>query len=163
MMDITSKLCVSFFVVALFFASAQAQDKAVQISLVNPVQLFSESTSVTGLRINLLYGKNTNVNGLDWGLVNHTTSGTSFGLQTGFLNLDEANFSGHQNGFVNVIKGNMSGMQWGVINYGESVSGIQIGVINYAQYLKKGLQIGLVNIAKQNGQFPIFPIINWAM
>jgi len=26
----------------------------------------------------------------------------------------------------------------------------------------KGLQIGLVNIIRQGGQFPVFPIVNWS-
>ena len=39
--------------------------------------------------------------------------------------------------------------------------GLQVGVVNYAQSMR-GLQIGLVNIIKQGGQFPVFPIVNWS-
>ena len=71
-----------------------AQDKPIQLALFNPVQLFNENTSITGLRINPLYGKNTTVSGLDWGLVNHMTSGVSKGVQFGLVGLVEADYVG---------------------------------------------------------------------
>lgn len=173
-------ILLSIFSICLFLLlpakASIAQDKPIQLALFNPIQIFNENTSITGLRINLIYGKNARVAGLDWGLVNHTTSGTSVGIQWGLVGINEANFKGWQGDFVNITKGKFEGLQWGAVSYGESVSGVQIGVvnyagtvsgvqfglINYAANMTKGLQIGLINIIKQGGQFPFFPIINWA-
>ncbi len=155
-----------FIVLGSFlFLSAKeisAQEKPIQLALFNPVQIFNENTSITGLRISLLYGKNATVKGLDWGLVNHTTSGVSKGVQFGLVGINEADFMGWQDNGVNITKGKFEGLQWGLVNYAGTVSGVQIGFVNYAANMTKGLQIGLVNIIKQGGQFPVFPIVNWA-
>ena len=150
---------------ALIFSAKEiaAQDKPIQLALFNPIQLFDENTSITGLRISLLYGKNATVSGLDWGLVNHTTSGVSKGVQFGLVGLVEADYIGWQDNGVNITKGKFEGLQWGIVNYAGTVSGVQIGLVNYAANMTKGLQIGLVNIIKQGGQFPVFPIVNWAL
>ncbi len=139
-----------------------AQDKPIQLALFNPVQIFNENTSITGLRISLLYGKNARVSGLDWGLVNHITSGVSKGVQFGLVGIVEADYMGWQDNGVNITEGKFEGLQWGVVNYAGTVSGVQIGLVNYAANMTKGLQIGLINIIKQGGQFPVFPIGNWA-
>ncbi len=140
---------------------AQAQSKPVQLALFNPIQLFSENTSIAGVRLTLLYGKNTSVSGVDFGLVNHTTSGTSLGWQEGIVGLNEANFVGLQSCGVNFNKGNAEGVQIGLVNHAGSMNGLQLGVVNHAGTMK-GLQIGLINIIKSGGQFPVFPIVNWS-
>jgi hypothetical protein len=139
-----------------------AQEKPVQLSLFNPIQLYGENTSIVGIRINILYGKNSSVTGLDLGFVNHNVSGVSKGVQFGFVGIVESDFVGWQDNVVNITRKNFEGLQWGFVNYAGTVSGVQIGIVNYAENMKKGLQIGLVNIIVQGGQFPIFPIINWA-
>jgi len=141
--------------------NAQAQSKPVQLALFNPIQIFPENTSIGGIRISLIYGKNASVSGLDWGLVNYTTSGTSMGWQTGLVGLNEANFVGLQSNFVNVNNQNVEGVQWGFYNHAGYMNGLQLGFINHAGSMK-GLQIGLINIIKTGGQFPIFPIVNWS-
>lgn len=162
----TMKKVISFFAICLMLTFSvkeiMAQDRPVQLALFNPVQIFDESNSITGLRISLIYGKNTRVTGLDWGLVNHTTSGTSIGVQWGLVGLNDANFTGWQSNFVNITDGKFEGLQWGFVNYAGTVSGVQIGFVNYAANMTKGLQIGLVNIIKHGGKFPVFPIVNWA-
>jgi hypothetical protein len=170
-------------VIALFILSAFtakdlfAQDKPIQVSLINPIQIFNENTSITGLRLNFIYGKNAKVSGLDWGLVNHITSGTSVGVQWGLVGIVESNYTGWQGNFLNITNGNFEGLQWGLINYAGTVSGVelgfinyagtvsgvQFGLINYASNMTKGLQIGLINIIRHGGQFPFFPIVNWAL
>ena len=55
--------------------TARAQSKPIQLSLLTPVQIFPEQTPIAGLRLNVLYGRNVSVQGLDVGLVNHTTTG----------------------------------------------------------------------------------------
>lgn len=139
-----------------------AQDKPIQLALFNPVQIFNENTSITGLRINLIYGKNATVSGLDWGLVNHMTAGVSKGVQFGLVGIVEADYVGWQDNCVNITNEKFEGLQFGVVNYAGTVNGVQIGLVNYAANMNKGLQIGLVNIIKHGGQFPFFPIVNWA-
>ena len=149
-------------VIALLAAApALAQNKPIQLALVTPIQIFPEETPIVGLRLNLLYGRNVSVSGLDLGLVNHTTTGLSKGWQRGLVGLNDADFLGFQDCGVNVTKGRCEGLQWGVVNYAGEMSGLQLGLVNYTMAMK-GLQIGLVNIIKQGGQFPVFPIVNWS-
>lgn len=138
-----------------------AQEKPIQLSLFAPVQIVSESNAIAGIRLSLLYGKNSHVSGLDWGLVSHSTSGQSKGVQWGLVGLNDADFVGWQGTGINITKGNFEGFQWGFVNYAGHASGFQLGFVNYAVTMN-GLQIGLVNIIKQGGQFPVFPIVNWS-
>lgn len=143
------------------FSPVQAQNRPVQVSLVTPIQIFPEKYTITGIRLNLLYGRNVSVQGIDIGLVNHTTTGQFQGLQWGLVGLTDADFTGWQDCAVNVVQVRCEGLQWGLVNYAGNMSGLQLGFVNYAKKMK-GLQIGLVNIIKQGGQFPVFPIVNWS-
>lgn len=160
-----SKNCCAFLIMAImaisFIAPAQAQDKPVQLSLVTPIQIFPEDYSITGIRLNLIYGRNASVTGVDLGLVNHTTVGETVGVQFGLVGLADADFVGWQDNGFNMVKGNFKGFQWGFVNYANYANGLQLGFVNYTESMR-GLQIGLVNIIKQGGQFPIFPIVNWS-
>ena len=137
------------------------ETRPIQLSLVTPIQIFSEDYRITGVRLNLLYGRNASLSGLDVGLVNHTTSGESVGLQYGLVGLNDSDFMGWQDCVVNITNGDFEGFQYGLVNYANHMSGIQLGLVNYVRSAK-GLQIGLVNIIRQGGQFPVFPIINWS-
>lgn len=152
---------LALLILSILPVSILAQEKPIQLSLFNPIQLFPEDNAITGLRLNLLYGKNNTVVGLDLGLVNQNTSGVSKGYQTGLVGLVDADFMGWQNNIVNIVKGSFEGYQLGVVNHSDYASGVQLGLVNYARTLK-GLQIGLVNIIGQGGQFPVFPIVNWS-
>ncbi len=138
-----------------------AQEKPIQLSLFTPIQLVPEENAVSGVRLSLLYGRNKYVTGLDWGLVSHSTSGMSVGVQFAVVGLVDADFKGWQNTAVNITKGNFEGFQCGAVNYAGHASGLQLGLVNYAVSMN-GVQIGLVNIIKQGGQFPVFPIVNWS-
>jgi hypothetical protein len=157
------RVTIALVVLLLAFCAlpAAAQDRPIQLALVTPIQLFPDDNSITGVRINLLYGRNIYVTGLDLGLVNHTTSGVTTGYQTGLVGLADADFVGWQHNAVNVVNGDCEGFQWGLVNYAGDANGLQLGLVNYAVTLK-GLQIGLVNVIKQGGQFPVFPIVNWS-
>ena len=85
-----------------------AQERPIQVALVNPIQIFPEDQSIRGLRLNILYGRNASVTGLDIGLVNHTTA-PSAGLQYGLVGLADSDFRGWQNHLVNVTKGRFEG------------------------------------------------------
>jgi hypothetical protein len=152
-------LAVSVFI--SIFSPVHAQNRPVQVSLVTPIQIFPEKYTITGIRLNLLYGRNVSVQGLDIGLVNHTTTGRFQGLQYGLVGLTDADFTGWQDCAVNVTRLRCEGLQFGLVNYAGNMSGLQLGFVNYAKKMK-GLQIGLVNIIKQGGQFPVFPIVNWS-
>jgi hypothetical protein len=154
-------LSLVILAVILVWAPAQAENRPFQLALVTPIQIFPEDNSITGVRFNLLYGRNVSVSGFDWGLVNHTTTGTFKGWQTGLVGIADTDFMGWQYCGVNVVQGRCEGFQWGVVNYANEMSGFQLGLVNYARTMK-GLQIGLVNIIRQGGQFPVFPIVNWS-
>lgn len=139
----------------------KAQDKPIQLALFNPVQIFPENTSITGLRFSLLYGKNAKMNGVDLGLVNFTSS-DQMGIQWGFVGYTEGNFTGWQDNFVSITKGNFVGLQSGAVTYNSGkVSGLQFAIVNYAETMN-GLQIGLVNIIGKGGFLPVFPIFNFS-
>ena len=141
--------------------SGTGQSKPVNIALINPIQIFPENTTITGVRLNILYGKNVSMTGIDFGLVNHIGGGGFTGAQFGLVNLCDGKFLGFQDGILNLADGDVEGLQWGLFNKGNYVNGLQFGLVNYAASMK-GLQIGLVNIIKKGGQFPVFPIVNWS-
>jgi hypothetical protein len=154
-------LCLFVLLTILISAPVQAENRPIQLALVTPIQIFPEDYSINGVRLNLLYGRNVSVSGLDIGLVNHTTTGTFKGLQYGLVGLADSDFLGWQDCVVNVTSGRCEGLQYGLVNYARNMSGLQLGLVNYAKNMK-GLQIGLVNIIRQGGQFPVFPIVNWS-
>ncbi|MFC2132978.1 LA_2272 family surface repeat-containing protein [Bacteroidota bacterium] len=160
------KKIISFLMLTLLLtfsinSNLSAQTSPVQISILAPIQLFNEDTSIEGLRLSLLYGKNYNMTGFDLGLVSHTT-GEFKGVQFGFLGISDSDFTGWQDNSINWTKGKFKGLQFGIVNYAKSMSGVQFGLVNYTMYMDKGLQIGLINIIKENGAFPFFPIVNWS-
>ena len=157
---------IVFLMTALLLISSVgpvfAEDKPIQLSLFNPVQLMPEDASIAGVRLNLIYTKNSSVTGLDIGfLVNHNGTGISKGVQWSLVGIVDGDFVGWQANVVNLTKNNFEGFQWGLVNYAENCNGFQLGFVNYAGTMK-GLQIGLVNIIKNGGQFPVFPIVNWS-
>ncbi|MFC1614103.1 LA_2272 family surface repeat-containing protein [Gemmatimonadota bacterium] len=147
--------------IILIYTPVQAQNRPIQIAIVTPLQLFPEENSISGIRFNLIYGRNVSVTGLDVGLINHTTTGKSKGIQFGMVSVVESDFMGWQDNCVSVTKGKFEGFQSGIINYSNNMNGFQLGLVNYAETMK-GLQVGLVNIIKQGGTFPVFPIVNWS-
>ncbi len=151
----------SFVVLSLSATVAFADAKPVNLSLVTPISIAKETDSVTAFRFNLLYGKNTSVEVVDLGLVNHTTSGLSKGLQFGAVNMAEGDFKGLQLATVNYNPGSFEGVQWGAVNHTISGDGLQFGAINYAKRTH-GLQIGVINIISEGGFLPVFPFVNWS-
>ena len=138
-----------------------AQSKPINLALFDPIQIYPESTPISGLSINLIYGKNVSVSGLDWGLVNAVGNGGFRGAQWGIANFAEGNSLGMQAGIVNLAEKDVQGFQYGWVNWATHVSGFQLGLVNYAGTMS-GLQIGIINIIKTGGQFPVFPIVNWS-
>jgi hypothetical protein len=154
---------------------AGAQERSLQLALLNPVQIRSEDQAIRGVRLSLLYGKNTDVTGLDLSLVASHVTGDFEGVQIGLVGVNEANSSGWQWNGVNINGGDFYGLQTGLYNQTLTGRGVQLGwvnnskgeyrglqlsIVNYAQRLD-GVQIGLINIISEGGQFPFFPIVNW--
>lgn len=104
-----------------------------QLSVWEPVQMFPEKFNVYGMRLNLAYGSNRNLTGLDVGGVNLVTE-TQQGAQLGLVNLSEDSRGGCL----------------GLLNYTSNLSGIQAGFLNTAQKSCNGIQVvGLMNLADQ--------------
>ena len=154
--------------------AAHAQNAApFQLALFTPAQIVPAGRPVSGLRLNLVYGRNTDVTGVDWGLVNHT-AGTGFAWQDGIVNLVEEDFTGWQNGAVNLTRGRFTGYQsggfnssaemhgvaFGLVNRTTRMRGVQVGLVNYTETMH-GLQIGVANVIRE-GRTPFLPVINWS-
>ncbi|HEV2105438.1 MAG TPA: hypothetical protein VGU27_06865 [Candidatus Eisenbacteria bacterium] len=155
-----------------FASTARADGAPVNLSLFTPIQIVPASKSVSGLRLDLIYGRNVNVTGVDWGLVNHDT-GTGFAWQAGAVNLVEKDFTGWQEGWVNMTKDTFTGFQDGLFNSSDSMNGFALGVVNVTKHMHgvqvgvfnmtetmHGLQIGVANVI-QKGKIPVLPIVNW--
>jgi len=154
--------------------TASAQGKPFQLALFNPAQIVPETESIAGLRINLLYGVNQDVQGVDWGLVNHVRGGCK-AWQSGIVGIVEKDFTGWQDCWVNITRGeftgfasggynqaeNGHGFMLGFVNVTRNMRGFQLGVLNVTETLD-GLQIGVGNVI-QKGRFQFLPIVNWSM
>jgi hypothetical protein len=126
------RVLLGFVILIFVFVSipAQAEKHPVQLSLVTPIQIFPEEDTISGVRLNLIYGRNASVTGLDLGLVNHTTTGITKGWQLGLVGVVDSDFLGWQNNQVNVVNGNFEGFQWGFVNYAKRAEGLQLGFVN---------------------------------
>ena len=147
--------------ITLFNSEIIAQEKPIQLSLFNPVQIVPEDQSVKGFRFNLIYGKNAAVTGLDIGLVNITTA-LETGIQLGLVSVTDGGFVGWQANFASISKGDSKGVQWSSVNYHEGhFHGLQVAFVNYTDTMK-GIQLGLINIINKGGFLPIFPFFNFS-
>jgi len=170
-------MCLGVVAAALLAprAAFAQEEHAIQLALFNPVQIYSETDAISGLRLSLLYGKNANVTGLDASFVVNHVTGDFKGVQLGIVGLNDGNSTGWQWNAVNFSRGDFNGLQLGLYNRTATGRGVQVGwvnqteaayrglqlsIVNYAQRIN-GVQIGLVNIIKEGGQFPFFPIVNW--
>ena len=162
------------YALVLVAVCAYARDSTpLQISLWPPnAQVAPQNINVTGLKINLPFGGNDQINGVDLGFA--STSEECSALQINLIiNRSHTSFSGIQAGLINqagsasgIVLGGMNiaddkfrGLEVGLINSSMEAHGIQIGLINYTEFMT-GLQIGLVNIITQSN-VPFFPIINF--
>ena len=121
-------------------------------------QIFSPETEITGLRLNLVYGENDDMTGLDLGIVGN--GGSISGIRLNAINLSNERSAGLEFGLVNVAKGEMKGWQCGIFNHAGAMRGFQLGVINRCGSLY-GIQLGLVNMI-ETGTVGMLPIISWA-
>jgi hypothetical protein len=150
------------------------ETKPVQLALFNPAQIFKEDVSIKGVRLNLLYGKNHDMTGLDLGIANWTTGdfkgvgwaflvnsveGDGVGWLDGVVNLVAGEFKGLEVGIYNGV-GQGTGVQLGWVNVSKGFEGLQFGFVNYTDDMH-GLQIGIVNIINNKEKLKFLPIVNW--
>jgi hypothetical protein len=151
------------------------ETKPIEISLWTPVQIHDETTSIKGFRLNILYGVNKDVTGLDLGLVNRNT-GVFKGVQLGLVGMS-GDFTGWQATFVNITDGKFVGLQgsysvynsgvttkgaqFGLVNRAESFEGLQLGLFNVTDTLH-GIQIGLLNVVGSREKWKYLPIVSWS-
>ncbi len=166
------KKCLAMCVLGLVgsLSAAARNCPAIQLSVWPTVQIFPEETEIRGLKLNLFYGYNEKVLGLDAGLI--SCGGLMDGIQVNVANAVAAEINGLQLGVLNVI-GSGKGIQGGALNYGETqFTGIQVGLVNYTRDVV-GVQIGLVNRCEtiygvqiglaniiESSPLPFFPIVN---
>ena len=174
MRKINHRFC-AIAILALFSVlapAAMAFITPVAVSIVPPVQFPSEEFSVTGARLNLIYGRHRDLYGLDVGLIGNITNqdfvgigiaggfnathGTThiIGLQAagiGNFNYMKTTVVGIQlAGLINsnITETHVYGLQLALLNMSEftDIYGVQAGVYNRAKTVY-GFQIGLVNVA----------------
>ena len=149
-------------------------DGPINLSLFAPIQIVKEDQAVTAFRFSLIYGVNTDLTGLDIGLVAlNRGSVTGFqwagvglvdgdftGWQAGIFHTTGGHFTGFQSGLYNGVATG-SGFQLGWVNTAGTFSGFQLGFVNITDNMTSGLQIGLINIIKNKEKLTFFPIVNW--
>lgn len=159
-------------------------------SLIDPIQIPWDDMDVYGLRLSVLYGRNEDVYGLDFGGLVSVADGDLWGLEVsglvnsvgsssgalqfaGLVNHCAGDFHGLQlAGIANVVGDDMGGIQIGCVNLADKLGGLQLGVYNQSGRAS-GLQIGVINYAEsmsgiQIGAFniisdspcPFLPVIN---
>jgi len=126
-----------------------------QISIYPPVIAPVNDERVTGLRVNILYGRIKNFTGYDMGLVQEVTEET-VGVQEALISNISNDMIGIQIAtFYNKVE-NIQGVQVGIVNDTGFINGFQFGLVNIAEEAH-GIQFGLLNIRKNS----IMPFINW--
>lgn len=145
----------------------------IQLALLPNLQVAPRHWPVFGVRIDVGYGVQDRVTGIDLGLFNDVRSelngvavgianvgeGRVRGLRLGVANALEGSVVGVDLGVANQAIGSLKGAQLGVANVIEDGVGCQIGLINSARSLR-GLQLGLVNV-NGNGFLPFTIFVNY--
>lgn len=161
----------------LLAGAGLARAAPVQLSLWNPVQLVDDEADIRGIRIDLPYGRNRDVVGLDVGVINGTRR-DGYGVQIG-LALNDAGFfhvppdapgrlkgvqltplmntageaAGLQaGGLANLARGDLRGVQlsWLVNMVMGDTCGLQAGMGNFTQKRAAGVQLAPSIIAALN-------------
>jgi len=103
--------------------------------------------TVEGVRLNLLYGKNTNMTGLDINILALGETDNFTGVQLSpFWGGNKVNnsFTGVGLGIANIHLGGSTGVVWGFANYTNNFNGLQLGFVNFNQK-KSIINIGGLN------------------
>ena len=138
----------------------------------NRLQVVPDEIDVSGLKLNLPYGRNNRIEGVDLGIASSSMNASA--LQINLLNLTKEQYKGLQIGLANFAGASSGvcigvlmnstdsihkGLQVGIVNTALETSGVQIGLVNYTSFMV-GFQIGIVNIIRES-VIPFFPIVNF--
>jgi hypothetical protein len=147
---------------------AQTMQAPFQLSLTPDIAIHEEDTIIKGVALNI-WGENPQ-RALNLGLINGS-SGDSSGVSLGLLANYAEDYSGaHLAWFANYASGRFSGLQWSIFNYAETLKGVQLGWVNFADNMEKGLQVGLLNVIRNNVYWfgglpnevaPMMVLVNW--
>jgi hypothetical protein len=178
--------CLAMILVS---AVAMADTRPVNASITPDLAIYDRGDTIEGVTFSI-WGENEQTS-LALGLVNGTigdSAGVSIGIvnygdnytgiQWGLVNYVSGDFTGWQGGFlfgllgsvINCTDGTMSGFQSGFVNYAGRLTGLQLGFINYAVEAETGIQIGLINVIRQNQYWftglpdelaPAMVLVNW--
>ena len=164
-------------------SACQATTTPAQVGLFHPAQLFPKETDVDGLRLNLVYGLNRNVRGLDVGTLVNRTEQRMVGFSLGTANVVGGDFAGIQGGVFNGVEGGVSGLQFSSLNLSSELRGAQIGFMSLAKGAGdakgavsglqgslffnlaselRGAQVGIANLVKGNAHGAQFAVMNVA-
>jgi len=147
----TLGLLLVFFCCATNLALAKGT-KPVQLAIWSPVQLFSDSDSIKGLRLNLLYTENKDVCGVNLGMGLARTNGDLKGISLGAVNWTAGSAYGFKAGLLNYTGKRSAGLDIGMVNIAQGgAKGIQLGIVNWEEGLFHGWQCGAIN--EVNGPF----------
>ncbi len=166
-----------------------AATRPFNLSLTPDLAIYDRNDTIEGLTISL-WGENQQ-SSLALGLANGSV-GQSAGLSIGVLNYaddykgmqwalvnyTQGDFTGWQGGplfgllvsALNYTEGTMKGLQIGTVNYAGHLTGLQLGFVNYAIDGGAGVQVGLVNIIRDNRVWftnlpeelaPAMVFVNW--
>ena len=166
------KLLMSLVVSVAAFAAQANPGGYFMLAIHSPGELPTPESHINGMRLSLIYGDCTQLNGLDVsvsGLVRERFNG----LQAGALfSIDGTDMNGLGIGCVNYVGGEFAGCQIGLWNHAFSGAGAQFGIVNTASYFAgfqcgvfnwadnlDGLQIGLSNVVADQA-CPWLPILN---
>ena len=158
-------------VLFLLSSSTQAAVSPLGVSIFPPVQFPPADFTITGARLNVLWGAHQKVYGLDFGGLGNLTTQDIGGVQVaGLINYNKGTshiavlqFAGVAN--INVNKATVIGVQASLFNSNQAesvvgglqiagvnlepfttVMGVSAGIYNYAKTVY-GLQVGLINRA----------------
>ncbi|PWU20828.1 MAG: hypothetical protein C5B49_03620 [Bdellovibrio sp.] len=167
-------LATGLFALGILFSSMSAQGafSPVSLSILPPIEFPPDDFTVTGVRASLLWGKQRDIYGLDFGLLGNITELTFAGVAvSGMFNITHGTttalglqLAGLAN--YNTNKTHVFGLQAALLNINEAESavvgvqlaplanlsahtkvyGLQVSVYNKAEDVY-GFQIGLVNFA----------------
>jgi len=106
--------------------------------------------NVRGLRLNLIYGKTSSVNGLDLNVLALGETNNFTGVQIPIFfglgaNIVNNSFTGAGFGIANIHKGNSTGAIFGAVNITHNLNGLQFGAINISDG-KSLVDIGFVSL-----------------
>jgi len=122
------------------------------------VGIGSNVNSLYGLQWDFIYNNAREIRGIKAAWI-YETSDVVWGMEHALVSVNRREVRGVQDGWVNIAHGEVTGAQLGIYNQVEDLNGVQLGIVNNARHISKGLQVGLVNIAK-NGWLPVMVLVN---